>query len=111
MDREEAHKARKWAELRFATIGELLASPPEKGDLYAALKEMAEKEWQHPISGKKFKVSVPTLERWYYRAKNANHDMVSALVPKKRSDTLFFVVTSAFLSGSAIQNFCHLAAE
>ncbi len=87
MNREEAHKARKWAELRFATIGELLASPPEKGDLYAALKEMAEKEWQHPISGKKFKVSVPTQERWYYRAKNANHDMVSALVPKKRSDT------------------------
>jgi len=87
MIQENAHQARKWAEFRFAAIGELLASPPEKGDLYATFKEMTAKEWVHPVTGKKFKVSVPTLERWYYRAKNANHDMVSALVPKKRSDT------------------------
>ena len=87
MVERKKHSGKRWAEFRFAVIGPLLASPPETGSLYATLGKLAEKEWIHPIHGKPFMLSTPTLERWYYRAKNEKRDIVSSLLPKKRSDT------------------------
>jgi len=54
-----------WAEFRFGVVGALLANPPEAGVLRLRLKELSETEWQHPIRGEKFKVSLSTIERWY----------------------------------------------
>ncbi|TVQ28605.1 MAG: transposase [Wenzhouxiangella sp.] len=74
-----------WARLRFAVIGPLLASPPQPGQLQAALKALAERDWQHPISGKPRRFGVSTIERWYYQARR-QHDPVGALKPKLRAD-------------------------
>ena len=41
----------RWARLRFAIIGPLLAAPPESGELRAALQALAARTWQHPTSG------------------------------------------------------------
>ncbi len=38
------HRER-WARLRFAIIGPLLAAPPSDGDLQAALAALAAKTW------------------------------------------------------------------
>ena len=40
-----------WARLRFAIIGPLLAAPPERGELYGALRALAARRWRHPASG------------------------------------------------------------
>ena len=41
----------RWARLRFAIIGPLLAAPPAAGDLHEALSALAAKSWRHPFSG------------------------------------------------------------
>jgi len=74
-----------WARLRFAVIGPLLASPPQPGDLQAALKALAERDWQHPISGQPRRFGVSTIERWYYQARR-QQDPVGALKPRLRAD-------------------------
>ncbi|MDQ3232807.1 MAG: hypothetical protein M3Q07_13400 [Pseudobdellovibrionaceae bacterium] len=51
---------------RFGIIGQLLQTPLEKGMLLPALRQLSEKEWQHPISGQKVRYHWTTLERWYY---------------------------------------------
>jgi putative transposase len=79
------HPADGWALLRFAIIGPLLVAPPEKGELAASLKELSERYWRHPLQGHAIQFSVPTLERWYYRARHAN-DPVAALRPRRRGD-------------------------
>jgi len=38
----------RWARLRFSVIGALLAAPPAKGALRAALQQLAAREWRHP---------------------------------------------------------------
>jgi hypothetical protein len=55
----------RWARLRFSVIGQLLASPPAKGALRAALKQLAAREWRHPSTGAPVRFGVSTLERWY----------------------------------------------
>ncbi|MEK7623983.1 MAG: IS481 family transposase, partial [Patescibacteria group bacterium] len=55
-----------WAEFRFGVVGALLSNPPEPGELRLRLKALSETEWTHPIDGQKFRVSLPTIERWYY---------------------------------------------
>jgi hypothetical protein len=40
-----------WARLRFSIIGALLAAPPAKGALRAALQQLAAREWRHPSTG------------------------------------------------------------
>lgn len=75
----------RWAHLRFGVVGPLLASPPERGQLRAALEELAERTWQHPITGQPVRFGVSTIERWYYRALNGR-DPVVALRRKERSD-------------------------
>ena len=74
----------KWAELRFAVIGELLVRPPGHGELQKALKELTAKTWLTPIDEWK-SFSLSTIERWYYKAKQAQQPFES-LRRKVRSD-------------------------
>jgi transposase InsO family protein len=68
----------RWAQLRFLIVGRLFAEPPEPGDLYNCLLELAKKTWRHPVTGEAIRFSVSTLERWYYQSRKA-HDPVRAL--------------------------------
>jgi transposase InsO family protein len=76
----------RWAHLRFSVVGPLLASPPAAGELQAALAELAEKVWRHPITGEPVRFGVSTIERWYYTARAAA-DPVSVLRRKPRKDS------------------------
>lgn len=38
----------RWARLRFAIIGPLLAAPPARGEVGKALKQLSLKSWRHP---------------------------------------------------------------
>lgn len=76
----------RWAHLRFAVVGTLLAAPPGKGALRAALRALADKLWRHPISEKEVRFGVSTIERWYYRARREQRDPVSVLRRKLRRD-------------------------
>ena len=75
----------RWARLRFAIIGPLLAAPPVSGQLRTSLESLAHKTWVHPINGTAFHYSEAFLERFYYRARHAR-DPVSALRPQQRCD-------------------------
>jgi transposase InsO family protein len=76
----------RWARLRFAIIGPLLAAPPEAGELRATLAALSSKTWQHPTTGLPVTFGVSTLERWFYRARRASLDPVAALKTSVRSD-------------------------
>ena len=41
----------RWARLRFAIIGPLLAAPPPRGELAKAIGELIDKDWTHPVEG------------------------------------------------------------
>ena len=75
----------RWARLRFAIIGPLLAAPPAAGELHKALTELAAKTWRHPFSGLEVRFGVSTIERWLYAAKKAG-DPVQALRNQVRRD-------------------------
>ena len=75
----------RWARLRFAIIGPLLAAPPARGELQQRLRELAAKRWRHPVTGVAVRFSVPTLERWFYAARQAS-DPVAALRRQRRRD-------------------------
>jgi putative transposase len=83
-DRGKENRDR-WARLRFAIIGPLLASPPAKGRLQAALRELSERTWQHPVSGRPVRFGLSTLERWLYAAR-AGDDPVTVLRTRIRTD-------------------------
>ncbi len=83
---DELGGAYAWARLRFAVVGPLLASPPKRGELHRALKRLSRKKWTHPTTSKPVSFGVATIERWYYLAKNAPRDPVSALRRKVRKD-------------------------
>jgi hypothetical protein len=84
---EHSHSVHeRWARMRFAVIGPLLAAPPEPGQLQAALKALAAQQWRHPISGEAVRFSFSTLERWFYAARRAARDPVAALRPRRRVD-------------------------
>lgn len=75
-----------WAQFRFAVIGGLLSSPPESGQLQQELRTLAEKNYQHPLApDKEVSPSFSTIERWYYKAKDAP-DPITALGQKLRVD-------------------------
>ena len=82
---QQADDPERWARLRFAIVGPLLAAPPEHGELQAALRELSAKSWRHPVTGLGVAFSVPTLERWFYVARSSP-DPVSALRRKRRAD-------------------------
>ena len=84
----------RWARLRFAIIGPLLAAPPAAGELRAALTALAAKTWRHPLTGLETRFGVSTLERWFYAAKNAA-DPVQALRNQVRRDIGRFPSLSA----------------
>lgn len=79
-------KRDRWARLRFSIVGPLLAAPPEPGQLYPALCDLAARTWRHPISGADIRFAVPTIERWYYAARNAS-DPVARLRDRRRGDS------------------------
>jgi putative transposase len=75
----------RWARLRFAIIGPLLAAPPARGELGKALQELARQSWRHPVHGTPVCFSAATLERWYYAARRAR-DPVATLRRRRRGD-------------------------
>jgi len=83
-DRRSVHA--RWAEFRFGVVGQLLASPPERGELQAALGELSERTWRHPVTSAPVRLGRSTIERWYYRARGARRDPVGALRAKLRKD-------------------------
>ena len=81
----EPPKRDRWARLRFAIIGPLLAAPALPRELHGALKLLAAKTWRHPVSGLDVYFSVSTIERWYYAARR-KPDPVAALRNRLRRD-------------------------
>jgi transposase InsO family protein len=76
----------RWAQFRFAVIGELLACPPPNGQLQKALDRLSQKRYRHPIDPQRtIGVGASTIERWYYKAKTAV-DPIAVLGRKIRSD-------------------------
>jgi len=75
-----------WAQLRFSIIGKLLARPPCEGQLGKELQILAQQHYRHPSQDKWISFGVSTIERWYYKALNAQ-DPIAALDRKQRSDT------------------------
>ena len=87
MDRDDPVARReKWARLRFAVVGPLLASPPPSGQLRAAFERLSHQEWEHPSGAGRVRFAVSTIERWYYQARAEDRDPVKALRQKPRSD-------------------------
>ena len=75
----------RWARLRFAIIGPLLAAPPPRGKLHQTLLDLSTSRWKHPVNGTDIYFSVATLERWFYAARQAA-DPVAALRRHRRRD-------------------------
>jgi putative transposase len=78
-------KRDRWARLRFAIIGPLLAAPPAAGDLQGRLSELAARTWRHPLTGLEVRFGASTIERWYYAARGAT-DPMAVLRNQIRSD-------------------------
>lgn len=83
-DGDRGHE--RWARLRFAIVGRLLAAPPERGELHAELERLAGMQWTHPITGEPAQFGISTIERWYYAARNERRDPVGALRRRVRKD-------------------------
>lgn len=79
------HGAR-WARFRFGVVGPLLASPPAKGELAGQLEELSQKRWMPPGHRLPVTLGRSTIERWYYQAKNEQHDPIRILQRKVRKD-------------------------
>jgi putative transposase len=90
----EPPKRDRWARLRFAIIGPLLAAPPGPRQLHEALRTLAAKSWRHPVSGLEVHFGVSTIERWYYAARRQS-DPVAALRNRLRRDIGRFPSLSA----------------
>jgi putative transposase len=76
----------RWARLRFVIGGPLLAAPPRRGALRAALARLAAQSWRHPVTREAIRFAFPTIERWYYAARNAARDPVGVLRHRRRKD-------------------------
>ncbi len=87
MDKDDAGARReKWARLRFAVVGPLLASPPPAGQLGAEFERLSQRDWEHPSGKGPVRFAASTIERWYYRARAEEQDPVKALRRKPRTD-------------------------
>lgn len=94
----------RWANLRHSIIGALLAAPPRRGELRAAIETLANKTWQHPITGAQVSFAYSTLERWLYLARRAGHgDTVKALRRRVRKDAGTRRAVSAVLVVALVQ--------
>ena len=76
----------RWAQLRFSVVGQLLASPPGRGELAAALADLAQRTWRHPTTGAPVRFGASTIERWYYMSLRERNDPVGVLRRKRRRD-------------------------
>ena len=78
----------RWANLRHAIIGALLAAPPKRGELRGALEALAARTYTHPITGEPVQFAFSTVERWLHLARKAagHGDTVGALRRKIRKD-------------------------
>ncbi|MCP3994230.1 MAG: transposase family protein [bacterium] len=83
----EERSPERWARLRFAIVGPLLAAPPPRGRLQSELWRLSEKLWLHPISGEPVRFGFSTIQRWYYQARAARQDPVAVLRRKRRRDS------------------------
>jgi transposase InsO family protein len=72
--------------MRFAIVGPLLAAPPARGELRAALARLSEQSWRHPMTGEPVRFGVSTIERWFYAARNERRDPVARLRRRPRRD-------------------------
>lgn len=100
----------RWANLRHAIIGALLAAPPKRGELRAALETIAATTYQHPITGEPVQFAFSTLERWLHMARKAagHGDTVRALRRKIRKDAgTRRAVSSAVVAAIAAQHKAH----
>ena len=87
MDTNHARgKHERWARLRFAVVGPLLASPPPAGGLRAELERLSHQSWEHPSGRGPVRFALSTIERWYYQARAAHADPVKALRRRTRTD-------------------------
>lgn len=77
----------RWAHFRFAIVGPLLAAPPARGELRAAIEELVEKTWRHPVTDGPVRFGFSTIERWYQKARAARMDPVGVLWRKIRKDS------------------------
>lgn len=77
----------RWAHLRFAVVGPLLANPPEQGELQQRLRQLADGEWEHPVSGAKMRLGFSTIERWYYSVRDREPDPFGKLTRRTRKDS------------------------
>jgi putative transposase len=94
----------RWANLRHSIIGALLAAPPRRGELRAAIEALAVKTWRHPITGAPVSFAYSTLERWLYLARRAGHaDTVKALRRRVRKDAGTRRAVSAALVAALVQ--------
>ena len=75
----------RWARLRFAVVGPLLAAPPPAGQLQQTLRELSQRHWLHPNTGLPVRFGISTIERWYYKAKGT-HDPITSLHRQRRDD-------------------------
>lgn len=94
----------RWAEFRFSVIGHLFASPPEKGEIKTCLRSLAEKTWQHPLSGEPFRLGMSTIERWYYKTRREQNP-VEILKRKLRSDAGAMPTVEEQAKGLIIQQY------
>jgi putative transposase len=86
-DGKDAPVRARWARLRFAIIGSLLASPPAKGELQSRIRVLADKLWEHPVTGEPKQVSFSTIERWYYAVCDGETDPFGKLARRTRKDS------------------------
>lgn len=94
----------RWANLRHSIIGALLAAPPRRGELRAAIEALADKTWQHPITGAPVSFAYSTLERWVYLARRAGDgDTIKALRRRVRKDAGTRRAISAALVAALVQ--------
>jgi putative transposase len=75
-----------WARFRFSVVGSLLSSPPARGALKTAIRDLAAKTWSHPVTGRDVRLSTVTIERWYYTARRHHDDPVGVLRRAVRKD-------------------------
>lgn len=92
----------RWAEFRFGVVGALLSSPPERGELQKALRELAARSWRHPMTGKPTTYGIATIERWYYRSRRESGSVVQSLRRKTRLD-----IGRSVVLDEGIKNFIH----
>lgn len=94
----------RWARLRFAIIGPLLAAPPAAGQLAQALQALAARTWRHPVTGADIHFGASTIERWYYAARRAP-DPVAHLRDRLRGNGQRFACVSPAVAQALQQQY------